>query len=183
MTMNDAKHSKTTTDSVDPVNVRPTKAQKESDSAHSSTDERIAELEMQLSQAKDSLLRSQADYQNLQRRTQEEKARWLKLAARELITDLIQPLDHLSLAAQQLKDPGLDMTITQFWQTLKEHGLQEVEPLGQPFDVTTMDAVERKGTGETVIAVIKRGYTLHGEIIQHAKVIVGDQSETQNSKQ
>lgn len=133
----------------------------------------IEELQAQLQQAKEAQLRSQADYQNLQRRTQEDRVRTTKLATRELMTDLLQPLDHLSMAAAQLQDPGLDMTIKQFWQMLENHGLREIEVMGRPFDVQLMEVVERQGDGEIVTGVVKRGYTLNGEVVQHAKVIVG----------
>lgn len=165
-----AKHQKT--DTVETDKVRP--SSKDQAAKGSKQDAKVEQLEAQLKQAQDSLLRSQADYQNLQRRTQEEKTKWLKMATRDLVEALLQPLDHLSLAAQQLKDPGLNMTITQFWQTLKEHGVEEIDPVGQEFDVNKMEAVERQGEGQTVLSVVKRGYTLNGEVLQHAKVVVGD---------
>lgn len=123
--------------------------------------------------AKESELRSLADYQNLVRRTSEDRVKLVKFANRELITDLLQPLDHLSLAAQQLNDSGLNMTVQQLWKVLNEYGVEEVNPVGKSFDVQTMEVVEKQGDGDTVLTVIKKGYTLHGEVIQHAKVIVG----------
>lgn len=170
--MNDTH--KPVTDTVETDKVRPA-APKAASAKHANpASDKVEQLEAELAQAKDSILRSQADYQNLQRRTQDEKQRWLKLAAKDLITDLVQPLDHLSLAAQQLNDQGLNMTITQLWQTLNDHGLQQLEPVGETFDVSKMEAVERQGDGDTVLAVVKRGYTLNGEVIEHAKVVVGD---------
>jgi len=133
-----------------------------------------AQLQGELQSAREAQLRSQADYQNLQRRTQEERSRLVKMAAKELMSDLLQPLDHLSLAATQLKDQGLDMTMKQLWQTLEGYGLKEMEVMGQNFDVSLMEVVERKESGEKVIGVVNRGYTLHGEVIKHAKVIVGE---------
>ncbi len=138
----------------------------------------VTQLQEQVIQAKEALLRSQADYQNLLRRTQEERSRLIKMSTQELMSDLLQPLDHLSLAAAELKDQGLDMTIKQFWQTLSGYGLQEIEVMGKPFDVNLMEVVDRKGDGEIVTKVVKRGYTLHGEVIQHAKVIVGESSDS-----
>lgn len=136
--------------------------------------EQIANLEEKVTQAKEAQMRSQADYQNLQRRSQEERGRWTKLATRDLMTDLLQPLDHLGMAAAELKDPGLDMTIKQFWQVFELHGLQEIMVMGQDFDPNLMEVVKRQGVGEKVIKVVRRGYNLNGEVIQHAKVIVGD---------
>lgn len=117
--------------------------------------------------------RAYADYQNLVRRTQEERAKLAKFASQQLIEDLLQPLEHLSMAADQLSDPGLDMVTSQLAQTLQQHGLEEIYPLGKPFDLETMEVVEQNGGDDIVSAVVKRGYKLHGKIIQHAKVVLG----------
>lgn len=125
--------------------------------------------------SRDKEQRALADYQNLVRRTQQERTKLAKFAAKSLIEDLLQPLEHLSMAADQIEDPGLNMVKTQLWQTLEQHGLEEINPLGQPFDIDTMEVVEQKDGGNTVTAVVKRGYKLHGEVIQHAKVVLGKQ--------
>lgn len=143
-------------------------------------DETITELEAQVAAAKEGELRARADYQNLVRRTQEERASLIKLATKSLVADLIHPLGHLSLAAQHLKDKGLDMVIQQLWSTLEEHGLNEIKPLGEKFDLATMEAVEKEENVEekeaVVVKVISTGYSLNGEVIQHAKVVVGKKS-------
>lgn len=123
--------------------------------------------------ARESELRSLADYHNLVRRTSEDRGKLIKFANQQLIADLLQPLDHLGLAAAQLNDPGLNMTVQQFWQVLNDNGLEEINPVNQPFDVELMEVVEKQGEGDKVIAVVKKGYTLNGQVVQHAKVIVG----------
>jgi len=139
------------------------------------------QLEEQLHACQERERRVLADYQNLVRRQQEEKQVWMKLATGELVADLLTPLSHLSLAAGQLKDAGLDMVISQLWQVLTSHGLVEINPLGQEFDVAEMEAVEDKETGmrneekagQKVVKVVSKGYKLNGKVLQHAKVIVG----------
>lgn len=137
----------------------------------------LEELKEQLQTAKDNEIRARADYQNLIRRTQQERQQLIKLATKSLVADLVQPLEHLALASQQINDQGLNMVVGQFWQTLDQHGLQEVNPMGEPFDVETMEAVEIKDEGSeddmVVVSVVKRGYRLNGEVIQHAKVVLG----------
>jgi molecular chaperone GrpE len=139
----------------------------------------IEELQAQLAAAVDREKRALADYQNLVRRTQAERGRLIKLAGQEFVSGLLQPLDHLGLAAEQLKDKGLNMVIQQFWSALNDSGLQEIQVLGQEFDPEIMEVVDRKGEGETVIKVVKKGYRLNGEVIQIAQVIIGD-AETKN---
>jgi molecular chaperone GrpE len=134
-------------------------------------------LQEKLVAAQEAERRAKADYHNLVRRTQDERAMLIKLATKSFVADLLAPLSHLTLAAQQLKDKGLDMVIGQLWQTLENQGLKEINPLGQTFDFTTMEVVDKEEgvdeTGAVVTKVVKTGYSLNGEVIDHAKVVVG----------
>jgi len=105
------------------------------------------ELIVQLAQAQDAQRRALADYQNLQRRTQEERSFVAKMATQSLVSDLLDHLDHLSMALEHNPDKGLEMIVSQLWATLKEHGLQELNVLNQPFNPETMEAVENTGGG------------------------------------
>lgn len=136
----------------------------------------LALLRTQLAEMTERERRLQADYQNLVRRTREEKLAHSKRATERLMTDLLDPLAHLSLASEQLNDPGLRMVIDQLWTTLGVHGLQQIEVLGKPFDVNIMEAVEAvdpEAESAVVTSVVRPGFTLNGEILQHAKVVVG----------
>lgn len=136
----------------------------------------IQELTQQVHELKEADLRSKADYQNLVRRTQEERSKLVKLASLGIVEDLLQPLDHLSMAAAQLKDSGLDMVVKQFWTVLNQHGLVETQVEGLPFDPHTMEVVDKQGDSDIVTGVVTRGYQLNGEVIRHAKVVVGGQT-------
>lgn len=131
-----------------------------------------AELHQELAAAQEREKRALADYQNLVKRNQSERLKLLELANQGLIETLLSPLEHLSLAAEEIDNQGLNMVIRDFWQVLEEAGLEEVYPLGQKFNVETMEVVEKEGKGEQVSRVVKRGYKLNGQVIQHAKVIV-----------
>ncbi|MFZ5438181.1 MAG: nucleotide exchange factor GrpE [Patescibacteria group bacterium] len=131
---------------------------------------KLLALEEQLKVASEKEKRSLADYQNLLRRTQEERLKGIKLANQSLMEDLIQPLEHLEMAAAQLNDPGLNMVLDQLKKVLVNAGLEEIEVMGKDFDVNLMEAVEKKGQGNKVIEVVRKGYKLNGVVIQHAKV-------------
>jgi len=140
----------------------------------------IARLRAQILELQEKERRARGDYQNLVRRNQDDRLAMIKLASSALIGDLLQPLDHLTLAAGQLNDQGLNMVIGQFWQALKDHGLVEIDPHGQEFDVATMTAVEpAKGDGKQpqtkgkVLEVRSKGYQLNGKVLKFAQVTVG----------
>lgn len=135
--------------------------------------QRLVQTQQQLTEAQERERRALADYQNLVRRNQEERQRIAKSTAQEVVGTLLDPLQHLNLAAKQLNDQGLDLVTNQFWQRLRDLGLQEIDVMDKEFDVATMEVVEKKGDGNKVIDVRQPGYTLHGEVLQHAKVVVG----------
>jgi molecular chaperone GrpE len=142
-------------------------------------DAEVLRLEEELQKARMSELRAMADYQNLVRRTQDERIKIVKMASRDVIENILQPLDHLFLAQAQLKDKGLDMVAQQFQRSLQEQGLEEIDCVGKEFDPTTMEVVtkevaEDKKQVNKVIKVVQKGYTLNGEVIRHAKVIIGE---------
>lgn len=132
----------------------------------------IAELQLQLAESLEREKRTLADYKNMTKRNQEERVKFLQLANQGLIETLVTPLEHLSLAAEQIDDQGLNMVIRDFWQVLEEAGLEEIYPKGGKFDLETMEVVEKEGEGQKVVKVIKRGYRLNGHVLQHAKVVV-----------
>jgi molecular chaperone GrpE len=133
---------------------------------------KVEELEQQLQQAQEKEKRSLADYQNLLRRTQEERLKSIKLANQTLLEELVQPLEHLEMAAGQLNDPGLNMVLGQLKKVLTEAGLAEIEVMGKEFDVNLMEVVEKQGEGNKVAKVVRKGYLLNGVVIQHAKVVL-----------
>ncbi len=135
-------------------------------------EEEVLQLKEQLKLAEEREKRALADYQNLQRRTTEERMAFIKLANKDFCQMLLQPLEHLSLAANNIQDQGLNMVVEQFWKELREFGLEELDVLGKNFDLNTMEVVDKQGDGEKVLKVVRKGYALNGEVIQHAQVIL-----------
>lgn len=127
----------------------------------------------QIRQLQESERRALADYQNLVRRNREERASFVKYANKELVEGLLEPLSHLELAAVQMNDAGLNMVIGQFWQKLEEFGLTKHEVLGQPFDVHTMEVAETEDPAEVVVKVHRPALLFNGEVLQHARVVLG----------
>ena len=133
----------------------------------------IADLTVRLQEAENARLRALADYQNLQRRSQADRANWSKLATQDVMASLLVPLEHLLMASQQLRDPGLAMVVTQLFDQLAEHGLKKIDVLGKSFNAETMEAIAGSNpTGKKVSAVMQNGYTLNGVLIQPAKVTI-----------
>lgn len=133
---------------------------------------RVKDLEEALILANEKEKRAIADYQNLVRRSREERTAFVKMANKDFALSILQPLEHLSMAATQINDQGLNMVIAQLWKELSNQGLEEIEVLGKKFDLETMEAVDKEGDGDKVVKVVRKGYTLNGEVIQHSQVVL-----------
>jgi molecular chaperone GrpE len=143
--------------------------------------EEIKDLENQVK-------RTLADYQNLQKRVLGERKDWIRSANKELILRLLPSLDTLILAQKHIKDQGLDLSVQQFLDALKNEGLQRIEAEGKYFDPNIMEAVEaEEGEEGKVISEIRAGYTINGEVLRPAQVKVGknrvDQKEEEKAKE
>jgi molecular chaperone GrpE len=145
---------------------------------------RIAELEGQVALLKDTVLRSNADQQNQQRRHQREREELRKYATSGLLEDLLPALDSLNLglesAAKQADGravaEGFRMAIGQLRSILSAQGLVEVTPVGQPFDPSRHEAVGSEPSADvaegTVLRVARSGWLLHDRVLRPAAVFV-----------
>jgi len=106
--------------------------------------------------------RALADYQNLEKRYEKEKSDFVQFANANLILKILGVLEHLEKAAAHLKDPGLDLVISEFKRVLATEGIEEIKSLGEKFNPDLMEAVGvvRGRPPETVAEVVNKGYLL-----------------------
>ena len=118
--------------------------------------------------------RALADYQNLQRRTQEQKAEWITSANKELLLKLLPVLDTLMLAGKHIDDKGLHISIDQFVKILEQEGLTRIKTIGEDFNPHTMECVTtQEGEEGKVLEEIRVGFMLYDQVLRSAQVIVG----------
>ena len=123
------------------------------------------------------LKRALADYQNLEKRIAEEKSSWVKSANKDLILRLLPGLDSLLLAEKHTEDKGVRVSIDYFLDILRKEGIETIETIEKEFDPRLMEAVSvREGEEGVVLEEIKAGYTLKGEVLRPAQVIVGKET-------
>jgi len=119
-----------------------------------------------------------ADYQNLLKRTSDEKQQFAKYANEQLIIDMIPVYDNLKVSMEHIDEAaktsgwaeGIKYVIKQFSDVLNGLGVEELEATGKKFDPNTMDALE--GKGDKVKKTVKSGYRLRDKVIMPAKVIL-----------
>lgn len=136
--------------------------------------DKFEQLQQDLVKSQEREKRLLADYQNLIRRSEQERSKIAKFANRDLIEALLPVISNLDKAAQESDNELLDMVSKQLWSVLDKVGLERIEAEGEEFNVDTMEAVDKQGKGKMVIKVVEPGYRLKGEVIQYAKVVLGD---------
>jgi molecular chaperone GrpE len=133
----------------------------------------------------DKYLRSVADLENFRRRTMREKDELRTAATGRVLEDIFPVLDTLSMAITAAKQPnadvkslvgGVEMVLTQMKNALGNHGLKEVNPVGQPFDPHQHEAISHQPSPdvpeEHVLNVVRTGYSLNGRLLRPAAVVV-----------
>ncbi len=130
----------------------------------------------EISVLKNQLARALADYDNLRKRTEEEKMIWIKFATQKFIQDLLPVLDNFESAQVHLQDSGLAIAINQFKEVLKNEGLVEIRPsVGDNFDENLEEVVEvvsGKSAGKISELLVPGWKFVEGMVIRYAKVKV-----------
>jgi molecular chaperone GrpE len=143
-------------------------------------------IKAELSEQKDKYIRLFAEFDNYKRRTSREAMELRQTAGKEIIISMLDILDDMDRAEQQLKESNVDAAISdgvllvfdKFRKTLQSRGLKPIETLHSDFDVEKDEAVseievpDKKSKGK-VVAELQKGYMLNDKLIRFAKVVVG----------
>jgi molecular chaperone GrpE len=154
-------------------------------------DSGVAALEAELADLRDRSIRTLADFENYRRRAEREREDLRRFAVGDALRDLLPVVDNLerALAAggtvEDLK-LGVELTLRQFKDLLRQRGIAEVQSVGEPFDPAVHEAVAREEASDvtvpTVTTELQRGYTLHGRLLRPALVKVAMPVEAGSSK-
>ena len=140
---------------------------------------RISELEAQL---KDEQLRALANEQNLRRRHQQEIADTHKFAGQKFAVEMLPVKDYLEMALLDQSGNfdalkmGVQMTLNELQKAFDATQIKEINPkAGDKLDPTihqAMQAVASEQEPNTVVGVMKKGYTLSDRMLRPAMVTV-----------
>lgn len=163
---------------------KPEKEKKSKDSKKvRELEEKIESLEKQLAETKDMLLRTAAEYDNFKKRETANREKSANFVKGDTIKALLPSIDNISRAmAADESSPeyakGVAMTIKGLTDALKKLGLEEINPVNEPFDVNLHQAVMRvedDSVGENIVVeVLQTGYKLGDNVLRHAMVKVAN---------
>ncbi len=143
----------------------------------------LAAAEQAVAEAREEVLRTRADMDNLRKRLARELDNAKRFAAERVLADLLPVIDSLEQGLGALSDgdparEGLTLTHKQLSDALERHGLVIIDPVGQAFDPAEHQAISVQTTdlhpANTVLAVLQKGYRLHERVLRPAMVIVSE---------
>jgi molecular chaperone GrpE len=139
----------------------------------------------QLDLLEDKHLRLVAEFTNYRRRTEQERLSSWGRAQADVISRFLDVLDDLHRVAQldlgnatvETIMEGIDLVERKFSRILEDAGVETIDPLGQPFDPQSMEAITRMPAetpdqDDTVARVMQKGYALKGTLMRPARVAV-----------
>jgi molecular chaperone GrpE len=158
----------------------------ESEAEKGSPETRAAELEAELADYKDRLLRALAETENVRRRAQREREDASKYAIAGFAKELLSAADNLrraleSLPESEAKDErtrsllaGVAATERELLGAFERHGIKRIDPKGDVFDHNFHQAIfeteQSDQPGGSVVEVLQPGYVLHDRLLRPAMV-------------
>lgn len=146
-------------------------------------DTKSAQLQKQLEELTDKYYRANADFENIKKRFEKEKADIATYANEKFARDLLPVIDALEMAvnfetegdeyAAKIKE-GIYITIDQFKKCFEKNGITAIEA-NEDFDPNFHNAmlqVESDVEKGKIVQVIQKGYLINGRILRPAMVSI-----------
>jgi len=140
--------------------------------------------------ARDKYVRAHAEFENIRKRLEKEKADFAKYAKEGLIYEFLPIVDNLEMAEKYIKEAkdfkavrdGVDMIQAQIQKFLKDIGLERIKTVGEKFDPHVHDPIETEEAQDKddghIVAELKPGYKLNGKLLRPASVRIIKKKES-----
>lgn len=154
-----------------------------------SSDERVAQLEMEMATMKDQALRARAEAENVKKRAEREVIAAKIYGVERFATDVLSVVDNLGRALLTLEGTakadlgdnaknlmeGIELTEKNLFAVLARHGIKAVPGKGSKFDPNVHQAVAQIPSDEDkgyVAEVMQVGFTIGERTLRAAMVAV-----------
>ncbi|MDJ0750368.1 MAG: nucleotide exchange factor GrpE [Woeseiaceae bacterium] len=143
----------------------------------------LAEAEAKASEHWDRYLRAAAELENVRKRAMRDVENARKFALERFGKELLAVRDTLEMGlaaaenatAESLLE-GKNATLKMLASTMQQFGIEQVDPVGEPFDPELHEAISVQPSDDvepgSVVTVVQKGYTLNGRLLRPAMVIV-----------
>lgn len=156
---------------------------------------RIVELEVELAEVKDKMLRVAAEAENTKRRALKEKEDARKYATSNFARDLLSVADNMRRALDSVKAEtndsealfktvveGIQFTEQALLKSFEDNGIKPIDPIDEIFNPNYHEVMFESSSPDkqagTVIEVIELGYMLNDRLLRPARVGVVKHEDT-----
>lgn len=138
----------------------------------------IDALKKEIDEWKTKCVRAFADYQNLEKRSQERVNEAHKYAAEIVLLRLLPVVDTFKKVQEHVRDAGFDLAYKELLAVLQEQGVEAIAVLGAVFDPHQMECIEVvDGEENVVVEEVLPGFMFRGKILRVAQVKVGKSAQ------
>ena len=143
----------------------------------------LEKLQAEVDEHRDRYMRLAAEMDNLRKRSARETDQARQFGIERFAGELLSVVDSLEMGvaagsestAEALRE-GSEATLRLLLGAMDKHGVQVVDPDGEPFDPQFHEAIatQPSATAEpgSVLIVVQKGYSLNGRLLRPARVIV-----------
>jgi molecular chaperone GrpE len=146
-------------------------------------DEALAAAREQAEENYNKYIRLAAEMENLRKRTERDVENAHRFGIERFASELLAVTDSLEMGLVAGENATVDSLLEGKRATLKlllgaleKHGIEQIDPEGEPFDPQLHEAmtVQPSDTAEpgSVLTVVQKGYQLNGRLLRPARVIV-----------
>lgn len=144
--------------------------------------------EAEIESLKDQALRAAAETENVRKRADRSVANAHKFALEKFTGDLLPVIDSFERALEAANAlatdneaasstvEGIELSLRLMSETLGRHGVEAIDPVGEPFNATFHEAMSMVPSPDaepgSVLQVVQKGYTLNERLVRPARVLV-----------
>ncbi len=142
-------------------------------------------LQKDIADSKDRYLRLFAEFENVRKRTEREKAEFVKYANEELLSQFLNILDDLERSVQAAKTKhedydaflkGIELVMAHVYDVLRKNNVKPIEAVGKKFDPHFHEPLMQEETDKAVEGMIleefQKGYLFDNKVLRTSKVKV-----------
>jgi len=155
-------------------------------------EEEIQKLKSEVEDYNEKFMRVVADFDNFRKRIDRDREQQSLRLRGEVVSSFLEIIDTVEKAveadypdlASSLEGiRGIQKLMSSF---MESFDIKRFDPQGEPFDFRLHEAlttIEKEGIEpNTIVEVVQSGYTLEGELLRPAKVVVSKSLEEKNEK-
>ncbi len=150
--------------------------------SYEALEEKLTQAEQLAHENWDKATRAMAEVENIRRRAERDVSQAHKYSLERFVDGVLPVVDSLEQALQLVDEhadhamhEGLSLTMKLFVSVLSKFQVEQLDPLGQPFNPQEHEAMsmqEAEAPSSSIIMVFQKGYKLNDRLIRPARVVV-----------